>query len=151
MNHEQSGRFSAAARARMERDLPALRTCVSRAPFRRRFRQAMGALACVGLLLVAARVLPGPGAVPRRDAPAAHLAAEVVERPAPVRLVAARGVIQIVAPSSPRKTRMLDDEELLRTLAAAGRADGLVRVKGRTTLASELLSVHAEVTAPRLP
>lgn len=153
MTHDHTERLSAAARARMERDLPSLRSRVAHAPARRLFRQALGTLACIGLLVVAARALSGADAAPRHEAPFAHRPAPNVTTPVATRpqVAAARGAIQVVAASTPRQTRMLDDDELLRALAAAGRADGLVRIKGRTSLASELSNAHAEVTAPRLP
>lgn len=153
MNHEHTERLSASARARMERDLPSLRTCAANAPARRLLRRWAISTACVGLVVASAQVLSTPAARPEPAAPTIPLAAEnaAPTRPAPTRVAASRGAIQTLAQSAPSATRMLDDDELLRALAEAGRADGIVRTKGRTHLASELMNAHAEVTAPRLP
>ncbi|MCE7973942.1 MAG: hypothetical protein DYG92_06380 [Leptolyngbya sp. PLA1] len=151
MNHEHTERLSAAARARMERDLPALRARVTHTPSRRLFRRAAGALACLVLLLVAARTLPAPGAPRPSGATMTHLPPDGAHDTSPAHGEVTRGAIRTVIAPAPRQTRMLDDAELLRTLAEAGRADGIIRTKGRTHLASELTHAYAEVTSPRLP
>ncbi|MCC6952006.1 MAG: hypothetical protein IT433_11255 [Phycisphaerales bacterium] len=153
MNHEHTERLSASARARMERDLPSLRTRAANAPARRLLRRWASSMACVGLVVAGARMLSTPDTDPGQSTPSALLAAEgsALATPGPTRTAAPRGAIQTLTRSAPSATRMLDDDELLRALAEAGRADGIVRTRGRTHLASELLNAHAEVTAPRLP
>lgn len=150
MNHEHTERLSASARARMERDLPSLRACAANAPERRLLRRAAISLGCVGLIVVGAQTLNRPGSTPRRTTPTA-LRPEAPAPHANTPMPTSRAAIQTLAQSAPSATRMLDDDELLRALAEAGRADGIVRTRGRTHLASELMNAHAEVTAPRLP
>lgn len=153
MTPEHTERLSASARARMERDLPSLRACTANAPARRLLRRWAISIACLCLAVASVRMLTAPDVRPGLAAPTASLPTEgpTPTTPAPTRAGASRGAILTVADSAPSATRMLDDDELLRALAEAGRADGIVRTRGRTHLASELTNAHAEVTAPRLP
>lgn len=153
MTPEHTERLSASARARMERDLPSLRNCAANAPARRLLRRWAISISCVGLVIAGAGIFPTTAARPERTAPTAHLSAEnpAPTTPEPTWKATSRGAIQTLAQSAPSATRMLDDDELLRALAEAGRADGIIRTRGRTHLASELMNAHAEVTAPRLP
>lgn len=92
-----------------------------------------------------------------RGTPSAQPEAQLTISPRPD--PAARAVIQLVAtdpnitarlsttampPGSLAGVQMIDDQELQQMLRAAGRPDGLVRVGGRTRIASEVMPQRDE-------